>query len=628
MAAISAYDKINYSQLKLPSFEELAMAPAHLTKKHEEAEENLAAITSEATKAERLAMESPDSEASKMYQGYLQKLQEATDALGQKGVNMSGVKQRVNEARGTYNSTIAPILSAGELRSKYAEAAASAKTSGMEVAPIENSIDAWMGRNGQMPAINGVSHDKIYKQASDIGESLKSQIDQVAPQLQQVTGPNGKPIMDEYIYYVTTGAVPENIMKMMRRELTPEQMSKIDQTINNSVEGLLEANNVYGLFKPGSEEAERLRTTAFLGMNSAVGGTQMGKMTDEATRFNRNQAIQYEYDIKLFKEKQAIENANKMNSAMQGLGNYYPTVDEAAINSEEIKMLEGIEKSLDAPGTTEVFKGTTTGYPGYTGKKEGLSDAQKSFLAKYNVDITSKSKAEILKDIQRIKKYSAQSYASHDFNLDPKATNDTVEAIMERPNGFIDEKGNPISREKLVKDGLISLDESGMNVTGVYGRLKMVPVTGQMYLLKGDGKSRVYINGAAIDSKGLAVAQTAVRASYANVLGIKLDEVTPENITRKMYENTTNIMKTQEAKEAVAAEKLRITQIVVSSGQYLSPIEIEQKAQQNVEERVEQQIQKQIWTTKAPGTDKTIGETTRGSMDTIFTSLTYSNPTN
>ena len=61
MAAISAYDKINYSQLKLPSFEELAMAPAHLTKKHEEAEDNLAAITSEATKAEMLAMENPES---------------------------------------------------------------------------------------------------------------------------------------------------------------------------------------------------------------------------------------------------------------------------------------------------------------------------------------------------------------------------------------------------------------------------------------------------------------------------------------------------------------------------------------------------------------------------------------
>ena len=71
MGTISAYDKINYSQLKLPTFQEMAMAPAYLTQKHEESQDALASIMSEANKAELLAKESPNGTSSKAYQDYV-----------------------------------------------------------------------------------------------------------------------------------------------------------------------------------------------------------------------------------------------------------------------------------------------------------------------------------------------------------------------------------------------------------------------------------------------------------------------------------------------------------------------------------------------------------------------------
>ena len=632
MGTISAYDKINYSQLKLPTFQEMAMAPAYLTQKHEESQDALASIMSEANKAELLAKESPNGTSSKAYQDYVNQLNEATESLTKKGVNASNVKSKISTARGTYNKAILPILQAGETRAKYSQVLTEAKSKdqSLEIAPIDNSVDAWVSRAGQMPAIQGASGEELHKQVATVASTFKSQIEETMPELKQVMGPNGRPLLDEYIYYKSAGYKPQRIAELLGGKISPEKMTELDKQLTKVVDDVMVANNVYGMFAPDSAEAERLKTRASMGLYEAVGGTQMGKFTDEATRTDRNQRNAAALDIETYKAKKTIDAVAAMNATLGGLGNLYPTVDEATLDNKDIKAISGIEEELTKLGNSVIPEKEEGTHKYNYGRDSDIGAAKKiasisnrKYLEENGIEYKNRPASAVLKDVQNLRKYKAVAYASHEFkvsNTDEKAA---IEYILERDKGFVDENGEPISKRQLEK--MISFDKDGTNITGTTGHLRFIPTTGQLILT--DGKKNFYVNTGVIDTRGLSKAQNASKVAYANKFGIPLNEVSPKTISARMGEMVKNKVNNPKTQEMISSIYNSAIIKAVQSGRVLDEATKRQMfsdTQDAVQLAIEQDIQKDIWdTTDSKG--NTVGQVTKSAMDDIFTYLFHKN---
>lgn len=323
--AVNAYDRASYSQLKLPTFQEMMIAPQYLTEQHEMAQARADELLSEAQKVELAAMENPNGKAAQLYQGYTQRLNEAVNSLNERGINASNIKANLGKLKADYNAQIAPIAQAWEQQRKDKEAynAMTAKDRSLITAydPSQASIDAYLGRNNASYIPQGISGNEIAQRVAMAAKPYSDWISQRLPEIAKT----GLPY--KYFTMVQKGFSPDDVAAAMRDDgIDAQTASKGALMLKDLRDNVIASSGAYELFGNNPEAIDRLIQYANTGLSQAIGTKQFGQLEDTAR-------LQAESD----KEKKPTIPAVNMLPGVK--------VEDTARGKELIKKMQGLEDS-------------------------------------------------------------------------------------------------------------------------------------------------------------------------------------------------------------------------------------------------------------------------------------------
>ena len=280
--AVNAYDRASYSQLKLPTFQEMMIAPQYLTEQHEMAQAGADELLSEAQKVELAAMENPNGKAAQLYQGYTQRLNEAVNSLNERGINASNIKANLGKLKADYNAQIAPIAQAWEQQRKDKEAynAMTAKDRSLITAydPSQTSIDAYLGRNNASYIPQGISGNEIAKRVAMAAKPYSDWISQKLPEISKI----GLPY--KYFTMVQKGFSPDDVAAAMRDDgIDAQTASEGALMLKDLRDNVIASSGAYELFGNNPEAINRLIQYANTGLSQAIGTKQFGNISDDYT---------------------------------------------------------------------------------------------------------------------------------------------------------------------------------------------------------------------------------------------------------------------------------------------------------------------------------------------------------
>ena len=280
--AVNAYDRASYSQLKLPTFQEMMIAPQYLTEQHEMAQARADELLSEAQKVELAAMENPNGKAAQLYQGYTQRLNEAVNSLNERGINASNIKANLGKLKADYNVQIAPIAQAWEQQRKDKEAynAMTAKDRSLITAydPSQTSIDAYLGRNNASYIPQGISGDEIAQRVARAAKPYSDWISQRLPEIAKTGLPS------KYFTMVQKGFSPDDVAAAMRDDgIDAQTASEGALMLKDLRDNVIASSGAYELFGNNPEAINRLIQYANTGLSQAIGTKQFGNISDDYT---------------------------------------------------------------------------------------------------------------------------------------------------------------------------------------------------------------------------------------------------------------------------------------------------------------------------------------------------------
>lgn len=280
MASISAYDKMSYNNVNLPSLQEMMVAPSYMQQQHDAALEESAKISAEANLAANLAMEDPNSKAASAYQAYVGDLNKATELLTSKGLKGSNIKAALSSARGRYTGEIMPIIKAGEVREKdkaiLNQLSLADPSIIMDVDPTQYTIDAYIGRGNTSYVPTAVSGKALEDATANAVKHLQDQI-QADPK--RIFSNTNLPF--EYMARINRGATPAEVEAAMRQEgFDGKDVNTMTSMLRNAVESSLKSHGVYEKFANRPDLIEKAWTNASRGLYAAIGKPDIQFKTD------------------------------------------------------------------------------------------------------------------------------------------------------------------------------------------------------------------------------------------------------------------------------------------------------------------------------------------------------------
>ena len=352
--AVNAYDRASYSQLKLPTFQEMMIAPQYLTEQHEMAQARADELLSEAQKVELAAMENPNGKAAQLYQGYTQRLNEAVNSLNERGINASNIKANLGRLKADYNAQIAPIAQAWEQQRKDKEAynAMTAKDRSLITAydPSQASIDAYLGRNNASYIPQGISGNEIAQRVAMAAKPYSDWISQRLPEIAKT----GLPY--KYFTMVQKGFSPDDVAAAMRDDgIDAQTASEGALMLKDLRDNVIASSGAYELFGNNPEAIDRLIQYANTGLSQAIGTKQFGQLEDTA-------GLQAEADYRRDRLARARAADKKKKSTMPAV-NMLPGV-KVEDTKRGKELLEKMQ-SLDNPEIKSVLQGITKVTPEY-----------------------------------------------------------------------------------------------------------------------------------------------------------------------------------------------------------------------------------------------------------------------
>lgn len=374
--AVNAYDRASYSQLKLPTFQEMMIAPQYLTEQHEMAQARADELLSEAQKVELAAMENPNGKAAQLYQGYTQRLNEAVNSLNERGINASNIKANLGRLKADYNAQIAPIAQAWEQQRKDKEAynAMTAKDRSLITAydPSQTSIDAYLGRNNASYIPQGISGNEIAQRVAMAAKPYSDWISQKLPEISKT----GLPY--KYFTMVQKGFSPDDVAAAMRDDgIDAQTASEGSLMLKDLRDNVIASSGAYDLFNNNPEAINRLIQYANTGLSQAIGTKQFGQLEDTA-------GLQAESDYR----KDRLARARAADKEKK------PTIP--AVN-----MLPGI-KVEDTDRGKELIE-----------KMQGLEDSELKSILQGITNITPESKKKLTDRINYLKTLPINSIKEH-----------------------------------------------------------------------------------------------------------------------------------------------------------------------------------------------------------------------
>ena len=278
MAAVNAYDKITYGEFKLPSLQELMVAPMYMQQLHNKAEEEF--LQNQALAADAATRFQPgiDDAAIQANQQFQSSVQADINDLAKNGLT-PGIRRRLIQRKTDFTNNILPLNKAAVDREQWAKAAKEAQLRNPSLIikdPMQVGLDRWIA-DPTSHELHPISGQEIYERTRQEMIPISKYISQNLPQLAKT----GLPF--QYFTVAQSGATAEEIASLMGRQykdIDPNLLSPLANLIKNAADRVVTSTGVYDYYGADSNEARRANEYAASAFNHALGTKSFGNMSD------------------------------------------------------------------------------------------------------------------------------------------------------------------------------------------------------------------------------------------------------------------------------------------------------------------------------------------------------------
>lgn len=276
--AISAYDKLTYGEFKLPSLQEMMVAPMYLTQEHEKMEEGFLQNQALAADAATRFQPGVDDTAIQANQQFQSSVQADINDLAKNGLT-PGIRRRLIQRKTDFTNNILPLNKAAVDREQWAKVAREAQLKDPSLIvrdPMKVGLDKWIS-DPTSRELRPVSGQEIYERTRQEMIPISKYISQNLPQLAKT----GLPF--QYFTVAQAGATAEEIAALMGsqyKDIDPRLLSPLANLVKNAADRVVTSTGVYDYYGADSDEAMRANEYAASAFNHALGTKSFGSMSD------------------------------------------------------------------------------------------------------------------------------------------------------------------------------------------------------------------------------------------------------------------------------------------------------------------------------------------------------------
>lgn len=178
---MNVFDKIDYNKMRLPSFQEMMVAPAYVKEQYDSAQESIYSTMAEADKDAMFAALDPKSNLSRGYYSYMDDLGKIAESITNKDVPISSLRGQVAKAKAKLNSAVLPLRAAAQVRLQDTDLINRLKVDRNKLVQVDESqlsLDniAARGFTSYVPKV--IDGKEVYNLAADLTKAVSKSIDQ------------------------------------------------------------------------------------------------------------------------------------------------------------------------------------------------------------------------------------------------------------------------------------------------------------------------------------------------------------------------------------------------------------------------------------------------------------------
>ena len=341
--AISMYDRLEYGDFKLPSLQEMMIAPQYLTQEHEKMED--AFMQNQALAADAATRFQPgvDDAAIQANQQFQSSVEADINDLSKNGLT-PGIRRRLLQRKSDFTNNILPLNKAAVDREQWAKVAREAQLRNPSLIvrdPMKVGLDKWIS-DPTSRELRPVSGQEIYERTRQEMIPISKYISQNLPQLTKTGLP--------YKYWAMTqaGATPKDIALALNKEqgIDLAKAAPLAQLIRDAANKVITSTGAYDYYGANSNEAQRAWEYAASAFNTALGAAKVDGISDD---FSMRMALEQAKERALAKRA-----AGKgKNTNLSGL--YFADKYGAAIDVPQIKELQDLREAIANPSSSGFF---------------------------------------------------------------------------------------------------------------------------------------------------------------------------------------------------------------------------------------------------------------------------------
>lgn len=275
--AINAYDRRNFANLNLPTFQELVVVPEYLTQQHETTQQALLDQLALNRNVSSLLREDIDRDAIDIISEVDNTVNTSMDDLLSKGYSKSRGRENLIKAKRIYNDTIIPIEASARRRAQASQQLRELALKDQTLLyndPMNISVLEGVN-NPNAYNIKGISGAQLAAQVAQKMKPLADYIFQDKPELLR----SGLPY--QWFTMIQRGVDPNTVAQAIQREgYDPTKAGEIATQIHNAINDTLSSNGVYDMFANDPEKLQAAWDLAATGAYSSIGTKQFGNMAD------------------------------------------------------------------------------------------------------------------------------------------------------------------------------------------------------------------------------------------------------------------------------------------------------------------------------------------------------------
>lgn len=391
MAAVNAYDKITYGEFKLPSLQELMVAPMYMQQLHNKAEEEV--LQNQALAADAATRFQPgiDDAAIQANQQFQSSVQADINDLSKNGLT-PGIRRRLIQRKTDFTNNILPLNKAAVDREQWAKAAKEAQLRNPSLIikdPMQVGLDRWIA-DPTSHELNPISGQEIYERTRQEMIPISKYISQNLPELSKTGIP--------YKYWAMTqaGATPEDIALALNKDLGVDlaKTAPLAYLIRDAANRVISSTGVYDYYGADSAEAQRAWEYAASAFNTALGASKVEGISDD---FSMRLALQQAQEQAL--ARRANLKGSK-NTKLSGL--YFADKYGASEDVPQIKKLSNIKAAIENgfSKNTLDFLASLTGNPSdQLALRAYSTNKNLQKLKKYGIDVNENTSVDKVLDL-------------------------------------------------------------------------------------------------------------------------------------------------------------------------------------------------------------------------------------